>query len=60
MARSGLVGAHPSLDDLDDGDVRHSVDFRRVYASVLETWLGCPAAPIVGEGFPPLDLFRAS
>ncbi len=60
VAKAGLVGPHPSLDDLDDGDVKHSVDFRRVYASVLETWLGCPAAPIVGEGFAPLELFRGS
>jgi uncharacterized protein (DUF1501 family) len=60
VAKAGLVGPHPSLDDLEDGDVKHSVDFRRVYASLLETWLGCPAAPIVGEGFLPLDLFRSS
>ena len=54
---AGLVGAHPSLDDLDDGDLRHQTDFRRVYATLLESWLGCPAAPIVGPGFAPLDLF---
>jgi len=57
VARPGLVGAHPSLDDLDDGDLKHHTDFRRVYASLLETWLGCPAAPVVGDGFAPLDLF---
>ena len=60
VAKAGLVGTHPSLDDLDDGDVKHAIDFRRVYASLLETWLGCPAAPIVGEGFLPLELFRTS
>ena len=60
VARAGLVGDHPSLDDLDDGDVKHAIDFRRIYASLLETWLGCPAAPVIGEGFPPLKLFRTS
>ena len=60
VARAGLVGAHPKLDDLDDGDLKHHTDFRRVYASLLETWLGCPAAPIVGEGFAPIDLFKAA
>ncbi|MCA1685378.1 MAG: DUF1501 domain-containing protein, partial [Planctomycetia bacterium] len=60
VAGAGLVGEHPSLDRLDGGDLTHHTDFRRVYASVLETWLGCPASPIVGDGFPPLDLFRRS
>jgi len=60
VARAGLVGAHPSLDALVDGDLKHHTDFRRVYASLLETWLGCPSVPIVGEGFPPLDLFRGA
>ena len=45
------------LDDLDDGDLKHHTDFRRVYASLLDDWLGVPAAPVVGEGFAPLDLF---
>jgi uncharacterized protein (DUF1501 family) len=58
VSKPGLVGDHPRLDDLDDGDLKHHTDFRRVYASLLETWLGCPSAPVIGEGFAPLDLFR--
>jgi uncharacterized protein (DUF1501 family) len=57
VAKPGLVGAHPSFDDLDDGDLKHHTDFRRVYASLLESWLGCPSAPVVGEGFSPIGLF---
>ena len=57
-AKSGLVGPHPSLEDLDDGDLKHQVDFRQIYASILENWLSCPATPIVGEGFRPIELFR--
>jgi uncharacterized protein (DUF1501 family) len=52
----GLVGAHPSFDDLDDGDLKHHTDFRRVYATMLENWLGCASAPVIGEGFAPLGL----
>jgi uncharacterized protein (DUF1501 family) len=52
----GLVGAHPSFDDLDDGDLKHHTDFRRVYATMLEHWLGCASAPVIGEGFAPLGL----
>lgn len=60
VAQAGLIGAHPSLDNLDDGDLKHHTDFRQVYASVLEQWLGMPSAPILGGGFPPLkSLFHA-
>ncbi|HEV3255967.1 MAG TPA: DUF1501 domain-containing protein, partial [Gemmataceae bacterium] len=43
--QGGLVGATPSLLDLDPkhGDLRRSLDFRQVYATVLEGWLGLPA-----------------
>jgi uncharacterized protein (DUF1501 family) len=59
--KGGLVGAMPSLTDLDPahGDLRVAVDFRRVYATVLADWLGLPAEPAVGKGFAPLPLFRA-
>jgi uncharacterized protein (DUF1501 family) len=59
--RGGLVGATPSLVDLDpaDGDLRRSLDFRRVYATVLEGWLGLPAGPALGGTFERLPLFRA-
>lgn len=38
--KSGLVGEHPSLKDLDSGDLKHHIDFRRVYATLLDKWLG--------------------
>ena len=57
--QAGLIGKHPRLDDLDDGDVKFHTDFRSVYAAVLEKWLGWPAAPILGEGFPPADVLTA-
>lgn len=58
VAKAGLIGAHPSFENLDDGDLKHHTDFRRVYAALLDTWLGIPAAPIIGDGFTPLDLFK--
>jgi uncharacterized protein (DUF1501 family) len=58
VRHAGLVGAHPDLESLDDGDLKFHTDFRRVYAAMLESWLGCPSAAVVGAGFPPLDLFE--
>jgi uncharacterized protein (DUF1501 family) len=56
--RAGLVGETPRLLDLQDGDLKMTVDFRRVYAAVLEDWLGLPARPTLGGTFQPLPLFR--
>lgn len=56
--KSGLVGKHPSLTDLDDGDLKFHTDFRRVYAAVLRHWLGWPPAAIVGDDFAPIDVIR--
>jgi uncharacterized protein (DUF1501 family) len=57
VAKPGLIGAHPSLDDLDDGDLKFHTDFRRVYASMLGDWLGCKPEAIVGSGFESVPLF---
>jgi uncharacterized protein (DUF1501 family) len=54
--KGGLVGEHPSLEKLGDGDLVHSIDFRSVYSSVLDRWLGCPSDKLLGEKFPELDL----
>jgi uncharacterized protein (DUF1501 family) len=46
--RSGVVGAHPSLTNLDDGNLRHHTDFRQVYAAVLDNWLGVASRQVLG------------
>ena len=60
--KGGLVGATPSLLDLDPkhGDLKTVIDFRRIYASVLEDWLGLPARTAVGGDFERLPLFRVT
>jgi uncharacterized protein (DUF1501 family) len=57
--RAGLVGDTPSLLDLQDGDLKWGVDFRRIYATVLEEWLGLPTQTALAGTFEPLPLFRA-
>ena len=60
VTKAGLIGEHPKLDDLDDGDLKHHTDFRSIYAGLLEGWLGMPAEPVLGAGFAPLPLFKSS
>ncbi|MCI0737716.1 MAG: DUF1501 domain-containing protein, partial [Gemmataceae bacterium] len=57
--KSGVVGAHPSLTELDDGNLRHHTDFRNVYAAVLDGWLGVPSRQVLGPGFTATDVLRS-
>ena len=54
--RGGLYGAMPDLGATNMGNVRFSVDFRSVYATVLERWLGRPAATVLGGEFTKLPV----
>jgi uncharacterized protein (DUF1501 family) len=55
--KAGLVGDHPSLTKLDDGNLVHGTDFRRVYAAVLQDWLGVDAKAVLGGEFTPVEVF---
>ncbi len=49
--KGGLHGNPPDLGNLLDGDVRHQIDFRQVYATVLEQWLGTKSEGVLGRKF---------
>lgn len=55
--RGGLLGRQPLLTDLEGGDLRHSLDFRRLYANVAADWLDLPRGLAAFGSHPPLDLF---
>jgi uncharacterized protein (DUF1501 family) len=52
--KPGLIGETPRLGELVDGDLKWSIDFRSVYATVLEKWLELPSGTILGRRFEPL------
>ncbi len=52
--KGGLKGAHPSLADLEEGDLKHHTDFRQVYATVLERWLKADARAVLGAAYEPV------
>jgi uncharacterized protein (DUF1501 family) len=57
--KSGYAGEPANLTDLDNGNLRYTTDFRSVYATVLEQWLGAPADDLLGAKFPRLQLFAS-
>jgi uncharacterized protein (DUF1501 family) len=53
----GLVGDHPGLSDLDQDAPQPHTDFRRVYATVLNGWLGFDSRTVLLGDYEPLDVF---
>jgi uncharacterized protein (DUF1501 family) len=58
MVRPGVLGDHPSLTHLDGGDLVFNVDFRCLYAAVLEDWMGADAKAVLGGDFRKAKLLR--
>jgi uncharacterized protein (DUF1501 family) len=56
--KPGVFGDHPSLTDLDQGDLKYGIDFRSVYASVLEDWLKAPSEKVLRARFANPRLFN--
>lgn len=57
--RAGIVGKAPDLSDLVDGDIRSQFDFRQIYSSLCEKWLGCTDSGVTDDHFEPLNLFKS-
>jgi uncharacterized protein (DUF1501 family) len=56
--KAGPIGPHPSLSDLDAGDLKYHTDFRRVYATLLDGWLHCDSRTVLNGQFEHLDLLK--
>ncbi len=57
--KGGLHGKHPSLTKLDKGDLIHTTDFRQVYASLIDNWIGGNHAQVLGKNYKSLPLFQS-
>ena len=49
LKQKGILNAMPDLSDLNEGDLKHKVDFKNVYATVLNKWLGADDKMILGK-----------
>jgi len=56
--KGGFHGPIPDLDNLKDGDVRFTQDFREVYAATLDYWMGGDSETVLGQKFAPVDVFN--
>ncbi len=55
--KGGIHGSKPDLTDLQDGDLKYKIDFREVYASTLDNWVGGDSEVVLGQKFKPLAVF---
>jgi len=51
LKQKGIINAMPDLGDLQDGDLKYKIDFKNVYATVLNRWLNADSAKILGNRF---------
>ncbi len=51
LKEKGLLNDMPDLTDLEDGDLKYTVDFKNVYATVLDKWLGADDQKILGKKY---------
>jgi len=56
--KGGIIGDAPSLTNLEDGDLKYKMDFRNVYATVLDRWLGADSKQVLGDKFDQIELFQ--
>jgi uncharacterized protein (DUF1501 family) len=55
LKKRGLLNGQPNLEKLHEGDLKHQIDFRSVYATLLNKWLQADDRLILGKSFPLLD-----
>jgi uncharacterized protein (DUF1501 family) len=56
--KGGIYGDHPELTRLDDGDLRYKIDFRTIYATMLDRWLGADSRQILGASYGSLEFIK--
>jgi uncharacterized protein (DUF1501 family) len=56
--KPGLVGDHPNMADTADNNLKFHTDFRQVYASVLDNWLGVNSKEVLGKEYKAVELFK--
>ncbi|PBQ32722.1 twin-arginine translocation pathway signal [Sphingobacteriaceae bacterium] len=47
LKNNGIVNSAPDLENLDEGDLRYSVDFRSIYKNILKDWLNADAEKLI-------------
>ncbi len=55
LKKKGVVNEAPDLSNLEEGDLKYTVDFRNIYATILRKWLQADEQKILGAKFSYMD-----
>lgn len=55
LKQKGLINELPDLSDLNEGDLKHTVDFKNVYATILKKWLNADDELILKKKYELMD-----
>ncbi|MFD0795622.1 DUF1501 domain-containing protein [Mucilaginibacter litoreus] len=55
LGKAGIYNTSPDLTGLDNGDLKYEIDFRNVYATLLDKWLDVSNRQILNENFDGLN-----
>jgi len=58
LQNAGMMNAYPDMLKLSNGDIPYQVDFRSVYATIIEDWFGCDSETVLHKRFEKLDIFK--
>jgi uncharacterized protein (DUF1501 family) len=53
LKKKGIINEIPNLENLDEGDLKYSVDFRSIYKNLLQDWLQADANKIISADVSP-------
>ncbi len=59
QVKGGLFGTQPGLTNLQDGDLKHTIDFRSLYNTIIRNWWSLRSHVFSAQDFPPLDCLRS-
>ncbi|SFF52886.1 DUF1501 domain-containing protein [Thermoflexibacter ruber] len=55
LKKAGFYNPAPDLTDLDEGDLKYQIDFRNIYATLIQKWLQADSKAILGKDFQMID-----
>jgi uncharacterized protein (DUF1501 family) len=49
--KGGILGTNPNLNDLNNGNLKYTTDYRQIYTSVVQDWFGASDEAMQATGF---------
>ena len=58
LKKAGIYNSMPDLSNLDNGDLKYQIDFRRIYSTILSKWMNADSSKILQGNYQPLGFLK--